>query len=187
MDKDLALTILDDLKSGERDRTKEARKLFYKLLHAHFDEIHGKKHGNEATGTMAFVRDECMILCDSTDAKLRFAGLKGLNGIAFSGVFDEKIPELQDIFMNALKDDNGHIRMIAANAIGYIRLPVIGGKKGRFTESMFVDLYLTLQGMFDLEKDRMKRRSIEQALANLCCPYLERLMLERGYSPAIGA
>lgn len=178
-----AQEILDALKSGEANRTAEAMKTLDKLLFTHYDESNKRKQGNEATQTLEYLRDKFLELCDSEKNEPRYTGLRGLNAIAISRVFDEKIPEMLGIFLRTILDDNGNIRFITANAIGYMRPSEIVEKKGRFTEPMYVDLYLTLQGMHDAQKDRKKKKSILQALEKLYCPYLENLMKERGYTP----
>ncbi|MBU2099784.1 hypothetical protein KKG83_02470 [Candidatus Micrarchaeota archaeon] len=173
--KKIAEEVLDFLMSGETQKINEAVKTLNKMLHQHYDEKWSRISGQKATKTLEFLRDEFLKMGFSQKPETRYAGLRGLSTMQISDIFEEKINEMLELFLKTIVDESGKVRCASANAFGSIR-PL----HGKFTESMYAELYMVLIGLFDGETDKKKKKSIENALNKLYCPHLEICLNKNG-------
>lgn len=170
--------VISGLVSGEKQKVDEAKKLVSNTMSQHYKESFPRN--GEATKKICLLRDEFIKLCESNNPKERLTGLRGLNWISISDPFDEKIGVLNDILFKSIIDDNGNIRLAAANAFGYIRPAPFGSKK--LTGSSYAQLYLDIIRLLDKQKDKKKKKSIENLLGKLWCPHLDTILEKQGYS-----
>jgi len=167
--------ILTKLASKEREEINEGLKEIGDLWRQHIDEKWGRMEGRKATESLEELLDELIKLSGSPDWLTRYAAMRGIRWAGYTDAGAERILELTRLCFNALKDDDGRVRRMTVHTLEVIR--------GDFPDDLYVEVFLTLQDMYDLEENPKKRDSIDQALCMLYCPHLESLMLARGYTP----
>lgn len=169
--------ILEKLKTGKTVEINDAVKSIKELWRENVRENWEEREGNRATQTLKFLLEKFTEMCNDGKWEMRYAGLRGIGAMSISHVFDEKINEMISLFLRTIVDEDGRVRRASVNAFGSMR-PM---HEIVFTDDMYVDLFLTLQDMFDAEQDKKKKSSIDQALGKLYCPHLETCLMLRGY------
>lgn len=173
--------IIRNIASGDRPRMNQAVKQTMRLA----DGARKEKWAKEKTGAkddLRVVRDSFIEMCKSSEPELRWAGLRGLCAMQITDEFDEKMGEMAGLFVKLIADDDGKVRLVCANALACL-IPPEWRKSRRnpnYSEDDYVKLFLTLQAMHHKEKSP-KKTSFNNALNKMWCPYLENLLLERGF------
>jgi len=179
MDGDVVTEILKKLKSGNTATINTGLKLLDGLNHRSIKEQFGKREGNAARRGLFKLIDKLLILMKDADWRTRYAAVRGVRIIGFNSDLGGRVEEIVErLLERLLRDSDGRVRNAAVHALNWIRT--------LFSEDLYVELYLLLQNLYDEETDKKKRRSIDQALNALWCPYLESLLLSKGFVPVGG-
>lgn len=179
MGKDIVSEILKKLKSRDTQKINEGLRLLENLGRQATEERFGEIKGRSARKNTAKMVDELLKLMNDPDWHIRYAGVRGMRVIGFNHVLQPRIEEItEQVLDRLLKDEDGRVRSAAAHALGWIRM--------HLPEAMYAELYIELQELYDVETDRKKKRSIDQALDALWSPYLESLLFEMGFVPVTG-
>ncbi len=175
MDRDIVRGILKKLRSRNTRGINEGLRLAWELWRRSLDEKFGVTHGDSATGGIAQLIDELLVLVRDPNWRVRYAAIRGLSNVSLSEEAMIRVLIITQRLLESLRDRDGRVRRASVHALDRIR--------DNFPDDFYIQTYLFLQDLYDTEADAKKRRSIEQALDALYTPYLEDLMIAMGFAP----
>ncbi|MEE8168758.1 MAG: hypothetical protein V3T58_07815 [Candidatus Hydrothermarchaeales archaeon] len=167
--------ILKKLKSRNTEGVNQGIELVHETWQGYIAEKWGQKESGSATRLLQRLLDELLILARDPDWRMRYAALRALRVITLSDAAVLKTGEIAHLLLESLRDNNGRVRYASVHTLNTLRM--------NFPGDFYVEYYLTLQELYDLEADAKKRRTLDQALDRLYSPYLEDLFYAMGYRP----
>lgn len=179
MGDDTVAEIMKKLKSRDAESINAGLKLLESLNRQSIEEQFKKREGGAARRSILKLIDELLALMKDANWQTRYAAVRGVKTIGFNSDLGERVDEIAGhLLERLLKDSDGRVRNAAVHALNWLRI--------QFSEDMYIKMYLLLQKLYDEETNKKKKRSIDQALNALWCPYLESLLLSKGFVPVGG-